>query len=419
MLRRGSAYPQHARHMSQRISWQQENERAAAYDEDEEEDVDTGPAYDDASGYDTEDVADDGLYDDSDDLYSSASEEDEESEAERSGEAEEDYDEADDDSYASDEEQWDEGEADEQALVPYNRRALPMLRGPNVTAPLFIAGRDKAARPGTLGHTPLALRARRPRPFFMHAFAVGAVLISLLAAAFALAPLSVKQDMLMAFRSLANSAAPPAPDIPFHWYSVHYGDTLDSIAGHFQVASGGILELNQLESADQLYIGMNIKIPNDATYGAHFHALLNIPMTPEIIPPPPYGNWVIPVGFNSFAVQDYYGDPWIGAFGQCTWWAHHKRPDENFIGFGDAWNWANAALSKGMTITRTPLPNATVVFAPGTQGALGLGHVAHVEQILSDGWVLISEMNFFWNGGGYARVDYRYISPGPGVWFIA
>ncbi len=430
MLRRASAYHQHARRKGNRFSWQQEDRRAAAYVEDE--DVETGLAYDDEpSDYD-EDASANDLYD-ADNRYSSAFEEDD-------GNEEDTYDDAyqadafqeeDEEAAAQDEQQWenedqwdeaqdDEAEAEERGLVPFHgSKPMPVLRGPNVTAPIFIAGRDKAARPGSLGHTPLALRAHRPRPFFMHAFAVGAIVVSLLATAFALVPLSVKQDMLAAFKSLASFAAPPAPNIPFHWYSVHYGDTLDSIAQHFRVQPGGILEINNLVSADQLYIGMNIKIPNDSSYGANMHPLLNIPMTPATIPPPPYDNWVVPPGFNSFAVQDYYGDPWAGAFGQCTWWAHHKRPDENLDGFGDAWNWANAARAKGMTVTTTPVPNATVVFSPGTQGALNLGHVAHVEQILSGGWVLISEMNFFWNGGGFARVDYRYISPGPGVWFIS
>ena len=34
------------------------------------------------------------------------------------------------------------------------------------------------------------------------------------------------------------------------------------------------------------------------------------------------------------------------------------------------------------------------------------------------GWFLISEMNFYWNGGGWGRVDYRFAHSGPGVYFI-
>ncbi len=148
------------------------------------------------------------------------------------------------------------------------------------------------------------------------------------------------------------------------------------------------------------------------------------PPTPAPQPPPSYtpngsySNSTPPPGYTSFAVQDFAGDPWAGSFGQCTWWAAHKRPDENFMGWGDAWNWANAARAHGYTVTATPVPNATVVYAPGVQGASSLGHVSHVEKILTSGWVLVSEMNFYWNGGGFARVDYRYIHVGTGVWFI-
>ncbi len=76
------------------------------------------------------------------------------------------------------------------------------------------------------------------------------------------------------------------------------------------------------------------------------------------------------------------------------------------------------ARARGYTVTQLPVDNATVVFMPGVQGASGAGHVSHVEKILTGGWVLVSEMNFAFNGGGWARVDYRYIHQGTSVWFI-
>jgi LysM repeat protein len=420
MLRKGPAYPQYARRNSRDSSWEQEDVSAAAYDdgkEAEDEDEEVSRAYDaeDEGASNSEEYAAPA----SDDLYPSDFEEEDAYAEEDAGDTE------DDESSAPDEEHWDadaEGEdiADEHALAPLDERQVFVFQEPDTTAPIFIAGRGKTAPPGALGHSPLALRARRPRPFFMHAFAVGMVVLSLLVTAFAFAPTSTKEDVLNVFTNLAGFAAPPAQlNIPFHWYDVHYGDTLQAIARRFNVQQGGILELNQLVSADQLYPSMQIKIPTSHSYGSDFHALLNLPLAPLTVPPPPYGNYIAPPGFTSFPVYDYYGDPWAGSFGQCTWWAHHKRPDEDLEGMGDAWNWVNAARAKGMLVTTTPLPNSTVVFEPGVEGALGVGHVAHVEQILSGGWVLISEMNFFWNGGGFARVDYRYITPGPGVWFIA
>ena len=58
------------------------------------------------------------------------------------------------------------------------------------------------------------------------------------------------------------------------------------------------------------------------------------------------------------------------------------------------------------------------IYPGGVQGAGGAGHVAHVIAVYPDGWFLVSEMNFYWNGGGWARVDYRYAHMGSGVMFI-
>jgi surface antigen len=107
-----------------------------------------------------------------------------------------------------------------------------------------------------------------------------------------------------------------------------------------------------------------------------------------------------------------------GSFGQCTWWAQYERRDENLAYMGDASDWAVVAAQRGLQVGDNPAPGATAVFQPGVQGAGGGGHVAHVIAVYPDGWFLISEMNFYWNGGGWGRVDYRYAHSGPGVEFI-
>jgi surface antigen len=121
-------------------------------------------------------------------------------------------------------------------------------------------------------------------------------------------------------------------------------------------------------------------------------------------------------GHYSFAVSanGYYSV----AFGQCTWWAQWKRQDENFQQIGNAMYWASGAAARGYRVGTVPAVGSTVVFQPGVQGASGAGHVAHVEAVYPDGWFLISEMNFYWNGGGWGRVDYRFAHMGPGVQFI-
>lgn len=208
-----------------------------------------------------------------------------------------------DDSEWDDDLQGEEG-GEERALVPANGPQLPTNRGmaalarisgepremavlePRVTGAILVPGNGKARRPGALGHTLFSLRARRSRPFMMY---VGVALVAVLAlatTAFAMAPLSTETQIINGFTSIAGFAAPPATAQANRWYVVHYGDSLKSIADRFGVLQGGILELNGLHSADDLYVGMRLKIPSDPTYGQDFQSVINIP----IPPPDQFGN---------------------------------------------------------------------------------------------------------------------------------
>lgn len=134
-------------------------------------------------------------------------------------------------------------------------------------------------------------------------------------------------------------------------------------------------------------------------------------------PWPPSNPWMFVPHHPAFAVGSS-GGFYSWAFGQCTWWAQYKRRDENLRHMGNARFWAAGASARGYRVGTAPVRSATVVFQPGVQGAGGAGHVAHVEAVYPGGWFLVSEMNFFWNGGGLARVDYRYAHAGAGVSFI-
>lgn len=123
-------------------------------------------------------------------------------------------------------------------------------------------------------------------------------------------------------------------------------------------------------------------------------------------------------GHPAFGMRDYAGDPNRAEFGSCTWWPQYKNRWQDLMQLGNAWQWAYAARSHGFATGYSPRVGATVVFQPGVQGAGGLGHVAHVEAVYSNGWFLVSEMNFAWNGGGWGRVNYRYAHTGSGVSFI-
>ena len=126
----------------------------------------------------------------------------------------------------------------------------------------------------------------------------------------------------------------------------------------------------------------------------------------------PYGLWTPPPGHPAYYLADYAGDPNAAFWGYCTWYAQYRRPDERLMNLGNAGQWAYTAPSHGLSVGTEPAVGATVVY----QG--GLGHVSHVEALLGGGWFLVSEMNMYWNGGGFGRVSYRYSVAGPGVTFI-
>jgi len=135
-------------------------------------------------------------------------------------------------------------------------------------------------------------------------------------------------------------------------------------------------------------------------------------------PWPPKWAYIYVPGHPSFKVNRPANGFYWWAFGQCTWWAQYKRQDENLRRMGNARYWAAGAASRGYRIGRTPRAGATVVFQPGVEGAGGAGHVAHVEKVYPGGWFLVSEMNYYWNGGGWGRVSYRFAYVRSGVSFI-
>jgi hypothetical protein len=139
---------------------------------------------------------------------------------------------------------------------------------------------------------------------------------------------------------------------------------------------------------------------------------------PPLAPWPPDDSFMEVPGHPAFRVSRPADGYYWWAFGQCTWWAQNTRRDENLSYIGDAKYWASGAAARGYRVGTLPAVNSTVVYRPGAQGAGGLGHVAHVEAVYPGGWFLTSEMNFYWNGGGWGRVDYRFAHTGWGVYFI-
>jgi len=201
--------------------------------------------------------------------------------------------------------QYEEESNEQRALVPQQNALAPAPRGlqalarlsgepgdlsmleGRATGAIMVPGSGKPRRPGALGQSFFSLRARRPRPFLMQVSIILLVFLATATTAFAMAPLNTEGQVIDSFTSLGGFLAPPS-SVPAHYrvYVVHYGDSLKSIADRFGVLQGGILELNGLHSADDLFVGMRLLIPNDASYGQDFQSVVNIP----IPPPDQFGN---------------------------------------------------------------------------------------------------------------------------------
>jgi len=58
--------------------------------------------------------------------------------------------------------------------------------------------------------------------------------------------------------------------VSYHWYIAQSGDDLDSLAKKFNVQVGGVMELNNLPSGQELQVGKAYKIPDSPYYGQNY-----------------------------------------------------------------------------------------------------------------------------------------------------
>ena len=82
------------------------------------------------------------------------------------------------------------------------------------------------------------------------------------------------------------------------------------------------------------------------------------------------------------------------AAGNCTWYSYERRLQLGRpIGrmWGNASSWAYSAAKNGFTVNKTPAPGA--IFQTSS-GWYGYGHVGIVEQVLSNGDIVVTEMNY-------------------------
>ncbi|HEY6542652.1 MAG TPA: LysM peptidoglycan-binding domain-containing protein, partial [Ktedonobacteraceae bacterium] len=154
-------------------------------------------------------------------------------------------------------------------------------------------------------------------------------------------------------------------------YVVVRGDTLSRIAWRYGVNWRSLAANNRLANPNRIYSGQVICIMKVDGY---------IRQTSK-----PHGP---PVGARNFF-----------PFGACTWWADQRYFQLHglFVPWkmqANAWQWVARAYQFGWRVSSTPSPGAIVVLQPWVEGAYGLGHVAVVERILSNGHVIASNMSW-------------------------
>jgi N-acetylmuramoyl-L-alanine amidase len=182
-------------------------------------------------------------------------------------------------------------------------------------------------------------------------------------------------------------------------YVVTSGDTLSTIASRNNVSWQTLASHNQLANPNSIWVNEHICIPAHVGTMAVIHQ--------------PYIN----TGANGMAIL---GSANTFPYGQCTWWANQRFHQINgtyvpWTTNANAWQWSNRAAEFHWRVSSTPVTGAIVNLQPGVQGASSLGHVGVVEQILGNGHVIASNLNWGTNPASVANVEF---SPGAGVTFI-
>jgi murein DD-endopeptidase MepM/ murein hydrolase activator NlpD len=151
-----------------------------------------------------------------------------------------------------------------RALVPLDSSYDLMAVDDGMTGPVIIPGTGASMGRGFL--------PARERSMTMRLAVIGLTALVVLSGLFAVVPLggdTAGAQGATPFEALAGAVVLHAtPD--FFWYMVKQGDTLDSVANHFNVQIGGVLELNGMLAGEELQVGKNYKVPSDPAYGAFY-----------------------------------------------------------------------------------------------------------------------------------------------------
>lgn len=199
-------------------------------------------------------------------------------------------------------------------------------------------------------------------------------------------------------------------------YVVVSGDTLGGIASRFGTSWGILASHNHIANPNLIYVNQVICIPDGTPVKSVVHtSTLTSNTSLNTISDPRSTTKTVastspPVGTTN-----------VFPYGQCTWWADQRYFELHgvFVPWttqSDAWEWTARAYQFGWQVSSTPTVGSIIDLQPWVQGAYGLGHVGVVEQVLSNGHVIASNMNW----GAYPwEVTYVEFVPGPGVTFIS
>jgi len=192
--------------------------------------------------------------------------------------------------------------------------------------------------------------------------------------------------------SLAAGKTLSIPPVDGVVYTVRPGDTPDGLATTYGANKDRIVSFNDLEISG-LKPGSKIVIPS---------GVLPENQRPGYVAPrtavATYGTLgntdnlaTVTAGFKSTSGNGY-------AYGYCTWYAYERRAQMGKpIGgnWGNASSWAIYARASGFRVDNVPEVGAIL------QNGGGAGHVAIVEQVNSDGSIVLSEMNY---AGGWGKI---------------
>jgi surface antigen len=221
---------------------------------------------------------------------------------------------------------------------------------------------------------------------------IGAHLVVMAILAGALLSSGFGNDILGAFAQSACSTGDQT-------YRVTSGDTLGAVAARYNTSWQSLASYNKIANPNTLYINQNICIPGKTTTMS--------------------GGKQTTLNTTKFTAQYGAGNSFPSA--QCTWYANQRYHALTgayvpWTTNANAWQWVSRAQQYGWKVSSSPSAGSIIVLQPWTQGAYALGHVGVVEQVLGDGRVIASNMN--WGGRG-AAVTNATFRAGPGVSFVS